>query len=164
MANFFPSFEWIKGMCAYSGIFHFILSNIWICLKAFILGVTVASGFAIANQPSTPIFKACVDNKSKALLVTPTQARRVPDRVDVLPWRRTRASKDPRSPFANPEYSPYHPFMFDLIRAKLALKNILSNPIWFTFIISKYLHATLLLPYDINIEYFQSNRSTKSKE
>ncbi|MTA35267.1 MAG: peptidase S1, partial [Actinobacteria bacterium] len=36
----------------------------------FVIGVSVASGFAIANNPSVPIVKACVDNKSKALFIS----------------------------------------------------------------------------------------------
>ena len=31
-------------------------------LTGFVLGVTVASGFAIANTSSVPVVKACVDN------------------------------------------------------------------------------------------------------
>jgi putative serine protease PepD len=39
-------------------------------ITSFILGVTVASGFAIANPSSVPVVKACVDNKSKALFIS----------------------------------------------------------------------------------------------
>ena len=39
-------------------------------LTGFVIGVSVASGFAIANNPSVPIVKACVDNKSKALFIS----------------------------------------------------------------------------------------------
>ena len=35
-------------------------------ITSFLLGVTVASGFAFANPSSVPVVKACVDNKSKA--------------------------------------------------------------------------------------------------
>ena len=36
-------------------------------ITSFVLGVTAASGFAIANPSSVPVVKACVDNKTKAL-------------------------------------------------------------------------------------------------
>jgi putative serine protease PepD len=39
-------------------------------LSGFLVGVSVASGLAIANNPSVPIVKACVDNKSKALFLS----------------------------------------------------------------------------------------------
>lgn len=39
-------------------------------LTGFILGATVVGGFAIANPFSTPIVKACVDNKTKALYIS----------------------------------------------------------------------------------------------
>jgi len=39
-------------------------------ITSFILGVAVASGFAIANPSSVPVVKACVDNKSKALFIS----------------------------------------------------------------------------------------------
>jgi putative serine protease PepD len=38
-------------------------------ITAFILGVTVAGAFAIANTSSVPVVKACVDNKTKALFI-----------------------------------------------------------------------------------------------
>jgi putative serine protease PepD len=38
-------------------------------ITSFILGATVASGFAIANTSSVPVIKACVDNKTKALFI-----------------------------------------------------------------------------------------------
>jgi len=39
-------------------------------LTGFILGATVVGGFAIANPFTTPVVKACVDNKTKALYVS----------------------------------------------------------------------------------------------
>ena len=39
-------------------------------VTAFIVGVTAASGFAIANTSSVPVVKACVDNKTKALFIS----------------------------------------------------------------------------------------------
>jgi len=39
-------------------------------ITSFILGVTVASGFAIANPSSVPVVKACVDNRTKALFIS----------------------------------------------------------------------------------------------
>jgi hypothetical protein len=36
-------------------------------ITSFVLGVTAASGFAIANPSSVPVVKACVDNRTKAL-------------------------------------------------------------------------------------------------
>ena len=45
-------------------------SSIFKVLTGFVIGVSVASGFAIANNPSVPIVKACVDNKSKALFIS----------------------------------------------------------------------------------------------
>ena len=39
-------------------------------LTGFVLGVTVASGFAIANTSSVPVVKACVDNRTKALFIS----------------------------------------------------------------------------------------------
>jgi putative serine protease PepD len=44
--------------------------SIFKVLTGFVIGVSVASGFAIANNPSVPIVKACVDNKSKALFIS----------------------------------------------------------------------------------------------
>ena len=44
--------------------------SIFKVLTGFVIGVSVASGFAIANNPSVPIVKACVDNKSKALFMS----------------------------------------------------------------------------------------------
>jgi len=44
--------------------------SIFKVLTGFIIGVSVASGFAIANNPSVPVVKACVDNKSKALFIS----------------------------------------------------------------------------------------------
>jgi putative serine protease PepD len=38
-------------------------------ITAFVLGVTVAGGFAVANTSSVPVVKACVDNKTKALFI-----------------------------------------------------------------------------------------------
>ena len=45
-------------------------NSIFKVLTGFVIGVSVASGFAIANNPSVPIVKACVDNKSKALFTS----------------------------------------------------------------------------------------------
>ena len=45
-------------------------SSIFKVLTGFVIGVSVASGFAIANNPSVPVVKACVDNKSKALFIS----------------------------------------------------------------------------------------------
>ncbi len=39
-------------------------------LTGFILGATVVGGFAIANPFTTPVVKACVDNKTKALYIS----------------------------------------------------------------------------------------------
>ena len=39
-------------------------------LTGFILGATVVGGFAIANPFNTPVVKACVDNKTKALFIS----------------------------------------------------------------------------------------------
>jgi putative serine protease PepD len=39
-------------------------------LTGFILGTTVVGGFAIANPFTTPVVKACVDNKTKVLYVS----------------------------------------------------------------------------------------------
>ena len=39
-------------------------------LTGFILGATVVAGFAIANPFTTPVVKACVDNKTKALYLS----------------------------------------------------------------------------------------------
>ena len=39
-------------------------------LTGFILGATIVGGFAIANPFTTPVVKACVDNKTKALYVS----------------------------------------------------------------------------------------------
>jgi putative serine protease PepD len=39
-------------------------------LIGFILGATVVGGFAIANPFTTPVVKACVDNKTKALYIS----------------------------------------------------------------------------------------------
>ncbi len=44
--------------------------SIFKVLTGFVIGVSVASGFAIANNPSVPVVKACVDNKSKALFIS----------------------------------------------------------------------------------------------
>jgi putative serine protease PepD len=44
--------------------------SIFKVLTGFVVGASVASGFAIANNPSVPIVKACVDNKSKALFIS----------------------------------------------------------------------------------------------
>lgn len=39
-------------------------------LTGFILGATLVGGFAIANPFTTPVVKACVDNKTKALFIS----------------------------------------------------------------------------------------------
>ena len=39
-------------------------------LTGFILGATFVGGFAIANPFNTPVVKACVDNKTKALFIS----------------------------------------------------------------------------------------------
>jgi putative serine protease PepD len=39
-------------------------------ITSFVLGVTAASGFAIANPSSVPVVKACVDNRTKALFIS----------------------------------------------------------------------------------------------
>jgi len=39
-------------------------------LIGFLIGAVSVGGFAVANTPSVPIVKACVDNKSKALFVS----------------------------------------------------------------------------------------------
>ena len=39
-------------------------------LTGFILGATFVGGFAIANPFTTPVVKACVDNKTKALYIS----------------------------------------------------------------------------------------------
>ena len=39
-------------------------------LTGFIMGATVVAGFAIANPFTTPVVKACVDNKTKALYLS----------------------------------------------------------------------------------------------
>ena len=39
-------------------------------LTGFIMGATVVAGFAIANPFTTPVVKACVDNKTKALFLS----------------------------------------------------------------------------------------------
>ena len=44
--------------------------SIFKVLNGFVIGVSVASGFAIANNQSVPVVKACVDNKSKALFIS----------------------------------------------------------------------------------------------
>jgi len=45
-------------------------SVIFKVVTAFVLGATVAGSFAIANNTSAPVVKACVDNKSKALFIS----------------------------------------------------------------------------------------------
>jgi putative serine protease PepD len=39
-------------------------------LIGFLIGAVSVGGFAVANTPSVPVVKACVDNKSKALFVS----------------------------------------------------------------------------------------------